>query len=143
MSDCGPYSPIYDPALCCDPSPPACNCPPSPLPPWHRETRSPLSQTLTDDGNISLTADPTYLNVTAAKDPVANYVATLPDGNRRGQFKRIHVATDTLEETQTWTIQGTFLNASSYQMDALGYSAVFEWDGSAWRLMSGNAIAVV
>lgn len=143
MSDCSPFLPIYDPALCCDPSPPACNCPPSPLPPWHRESRSPLSQTLTEDGTVSLTADPTYLSVAEAKDPVSNYIATLPNGNRKGQNKRILIPSTVIEETQTWTLQGTFVNASSYTFDGLGFNALFEWDGGAWHFMGGNALAVV
>src|SRR5678816_1956295 len=82
-------------------APAACNCPPSPEPPWARARQSPTTQTLGQAGTVSLTADPTYLDLAtgiAESTPVA---IVLPDGNFKGQTKRIYIPGDKLGTTET------------------------------------------
>lgn len=116
--------------------PPACNCPPSPEAPWTRPKQSPLTQTLTDAGALSLTTDVTYLNKAGGTASI-----TIPDGNYKRQIKRVYVVKDRVDDADsaTWTLTGTFLGVTSWQLDSIGYSLVLEWTGEAWVHIGGNA----
>lgn len=129
---------------CCTPQPPACNCPPSPEPPWARATQSPLVQTLVDTSvPIVLDPDITYLNQTqAAGAPITNAMV-LPNGNHLKQMKRIYVVSQSIASTATWVVAGLFAGGfTKLKFDTLGYSAFLEWDGTAWQLVGGNAALI-
>lgn len=118
------------------PSAPACMCPPSPIPPWHRPVQSPVVQTMTEDGAVSLTTDVTYLKIGAGAGGKA---ITLPDGNYKRQIKRVMIPGDQIYDTATWTMTVTGAGFTSMVFDATGTSAVLEWDGAAWQMIGGNA----
>lgn len=123
---------------CCYRPPPACNCPPSPIPPWSRPTQSPLNQTLVDTA-IPLVLDPdvTYLRNAGSVDPLA---LVLPNGNFLKQTKQIMIPTDQIATTSTWIVSGTFAGGFTHcQFDAVGTYALLQWDGFGWQFMGGNA----
>lgn len=119
-------------------SPASNNCPPSPQPPWTREARSPVAQTLYDAGSVSLTTDITYLDKPVSV-PASPKAITIPNGNRKGQFKQILIQGDKLATTETWNLAGTFAGFTSLTFDKLGFNAMLVWDGTSWSLMGGNA----
>jgi hypothetical protein len=116
----------------------SCNCPPSPVPPWSREARSGQTQRIVDNDVVNLAHDPTYLEKVVS-DPSASVTVTLPNGNRKGQHKRIMIPGDSLATTETFTVSGTFAGFTTLTFDAVGYNALLEWDGAAWQFMGGNA----
>lgn len=125
---------------CCGNLPPACNCPPSPTPPWARESMSPLTQVLFDSA-VPLTLDPqtTILNQTQS-DPINNLMV-LPNGAFTKQSKSIYVLASILSTTATWTFSGIFAGGyTKLVFNNLGYNALLFWDGTAWQLTGGNAI---
>lgn len=130
-----------DPCCCGRPLPPACNCPPSPIPPWARATQSPLTQTLADN-SVPLLLDPdiTYLNAASPLVPPAIIPLVLPNGNFLKQIKRIYIPGNAVATSATWLITGTFAGGFTHlQFDRLGTSVWLEWDGSSWQLIGGNA----
>ena len=138
MSDCNNINPnlhLPNAQLC-----------PSPTPPWHRPTVSPLTNSIYGDGPISLTADTTYLNSKEIKmvDGVETpYVVTLPNGNHRRQTIQIFIETANLanQETAQFNVTGTFAGFTSLTFNSVNFSAVLEWSGSHWVLVGGNALA--
>ncbi len=122
---------------------------PSQPPPWHRPVQSPDTQTINEDlvsNGISLNSDVTYLNSTTPKnasDLTEAYDVALPDGNYKRQIKRIFVKSDNFSTTARFKITGTFNSTTAYTFGIDdGQNAVFEWDGSAWHLIGGNAQSV-
>lgn len=116
--------------------------PPSPTPPWHRETVSPVAQTLVGDGIASLSSTMTYLAQTAPKDPedtAVPYVVTLPDGNHKQERKDFQIPSAYIEETAKWRVEGSFAGFIALGLDNLGQQAVLSWDGAAWHLIGGSA----
>ncbi len=118
-------------------SPASSNCPPSPAPPWGREGRAPISQTLFEAGNVSLTTDITYLDKVVS-DPPAPQAITIPNGNRKGQFKQIIIQGSKLATTETWNLAGTFAGYTSLTFNAIGNAAMLVWNGDSWTVMGGN-----
>lgn len=124
---------------CCHQLPPACNCPPSPQPPWSRPVQSPLIQTLSSN-LVPLVLDPSiaYLSQTSPT-PVTNNMA-MPNGNYLRQQFTFIIPNAAIATTVTWVFTGNFAGGfTMLTFNTLGYTAVVEWDGSAWQLMSGNA----
>lgn len=125
----------------CQPLPPACNCPPSPQPPWSRPVQSPRNQMLSDTA-VPLVLDPNiaYLNQTQTSGaPITNNMA-MPNGNFLRQRITIMVLGNILAATATWIFSGNFVNGfTQLTFNSLGYNAELEWDGNFWQLMSGNA----
>lgn len=123
---------------------PACNCPPSPEPPWARAVQSPQTQLLGGAGVVSLTVDVTYLSQTAInpQDQSGNgpYAVTLPNGNYKRQYKRIFVVAGNAATTATFTVTGTFVGFTSLTFNTLAWSAMLEWDGAGWQWIGGNAV---
>lgn len=115
---------------------------PSPVPPFHRDTQSPQTQTLMGDGAISLTMDTTYLVQDAPKDPQnpdTPYALTLANGSFKRQVKRIYVPNANADTTAKFEVSGTFVGSATLLFSPIGWSAVLEWDGSGWHLVGGNA----
>lgn len=127
---------------CCNPLPPASNCPPSATPPWARESQSPLLQNLTD-ATVPLVLDPNvaYLNQTQSPTaPITNNMA-MPNGAFTGATMRIMVVSAAIAQTVTWIFGGNFAGGfTKLTFNSLGYNAFLQWDGTAWQLLSGNAI---
>lgn len=126
---------------CCGNLPPACNCPPSPTPPWARESQSPLMQTLFDSA-VPLRLDPNTCYLSQTQDPTApiNNAMVLPNGNFPKQSMSIFVNSAILATTATWTFAGAFAGGyTKLVFDSIGYSALLFWDGAAWQLTGGNA----
>ncbi len=116
--------------------------PPSPVPPWHRPTVSPVTDTLVADGNISINTATTYLNQTADKnlsDPTEAYEAVLADGNYKQQRKMIQIPASAIESTALWRVTGNFVGFVSLKFNSLGHSAELIWDGEGWHFNGGNA----
>ena len=118
---------------------PACNCPPSPTPPWAREPHRISRQVLTDAGTIDITKQITLLEQTVASDPP--YAVALPDGTYVGQSKQIMIPADTVAASATWLVTGTFIGYTQLQFDPDGHNALLFWDGTGWTLL-GNATQV-
>jgi hypothetical protein len=117
---------------------PACNCPPSPLPPWARPVQSTVTQLLQDAGNISLNNQTTFLDAGAG----SGLAITIPDGNYVDQYKTIQVVSARVgvsADCETWTLAGTFAGFTTLTFDNIGYIAQLKWDGDAWVFLSGNA----
>lgn len=117
-------------------------CPPSPIPPWHRPVVSPITDTLVEDGFISLQTATTFLNQTADKDvedPTVAYTATLADGNYIQQRKMIQIPAAAVESTALWRVTGNFVGFVSLLFNKLGHSAELIWDGAGWHFNGGNA----
>lgn len=110
---------------------------PSPEPPWKRANFTPLSETLTFAGPISLTANPTFLEQTL-NSPAAPVAMVLPNGSAIGQYKTILIATNKRATTETFNVSGTFNGFTSLQFDSVGYVAVLMFDGTGWVLVGGN-----
>lgn len=122
---------------CCQSQPPACNCPPSPIPPWARPTQNPRVQTLVDN-TVPLVLDPdvAYLNQVGG-GPNA---MVMPNGNFLKQMMRIYVLSGTIATTATWVFTGLFAGGFTHlTFNTTKYSALLEWDGAAWQLVGGNA----
>lgn len=122
---------------------------PSPTPPWHRPVQSPDTQTINEDliaDGISLNSDVTYLDSTVPKnasDLTEAYEVALPNGNYKRQIKRIFIPGANFATTAAFKITGTFNSTTAYTFGIDGgQSAVFEWDGSDWHLIGGNAQSV-
>jgi len=110
--------------------------PPSPIPPYARQTQSPLTQTLTDTGAVSLTTNTTILDAAAADDAIA---ISLADGSYEGQLKTIRVdETRITDGSATWTLSGTFANFTTITFDATSINAILQWGGTAWFLAGGQ-----
>lgn len=122
---------------CCDEQPASSRTPPSPTPPWHRDIKTPVTQTLSDDGNVSLTTDVTYLDKTISSPSVPVNI-TIPNGNFARQYKTILIKGDKLATTETFNLAGTFAGYSSLTFDGVGFVAVLIWDSSSWVLVGGN-----
>jgi hypothetical protein len=89
--------------------------------------------------------DTTYLVSNTPKDPAnpqVPYLVVLPTGLYKRQIKRIYIPTDCVPTTPKFQVQGIFNHAIGYLFDAVGTSAVLEWDGSGWQLIGGNAAPV-
>lgn len=131
---------------CCGPvQPPACNCPPSPIPPWERQSQSPLIQMLVDSTIPQITLDPdvTYLNQAQNQSAPINNALVLPSGNYLKQIKRIYIPAAAIATTATWTVSGAFSGGyTKLVFNTIGYGAMLEWDGSGWQLTGGNAALV-
>ncbi len=123
---------------------------PSPQPPWLRSPDSPLANSIFGDGIIALVYDTTYLNsqtiryVDPEADPlvVSPYVVTLPDGDYTRQIRRIYIPGQNITPNTTaeFNVIGKFNGFSGLTFNALGWSAVLEWDGVGWHLIGGNAL---
>ena len=125
------------PCTCCTPPQPACNCPPSPIPPWARDVQSPLVDTLYQNGTLLLDPDISYLRAAA---PAGPYSVVLPNGNYRKQMKRIYVPTDLVATTAVWTVTGTFAGGfTKLTFNNVGFSIFLEWDSAGWQVIGGNA----
>ena len=116
--------------------------PPSPEPPWSRARVSPVIQTLSAAGVVSLTADPTFLDK-AVSVPSVPVAITIPDGTSLEQRKHIYIRTDKLATTETFNLAGTFSGFTSLQFDGVGHSAILVWDGKGWKHLAGGAIAIL
>lgn len=127
------------PCNCCKPPPPACNCPPSPIPPWDRPSQSPQNQVLVDNSiPIVLDPDVTYLQASLPGGPI-NMV--LPNGNFLKQMKRIMIPQNFIANTQTWVVSGTFsAGYATLTFNNLGTYALLEWDGFGWQIVGGNPV---
>lgn len=101
-----------------------------------------VTQTLSADGNVSLTADPTFLDKQIAT-PSAPIAITIPNGNWIGQTKGIFVKDGMQATTETFVLSGTFFDFTKLQFDGVGHSAILQWTGSSWRLVGGAAIAIL
>lgn len=121
--------------------PPACNCPPSPTPPWSRPTQSPLNQMLVDTAvPIVLDPDITYLNQSQSQSAPINNAMVLPNGNYLKQMKRIYIPGSAIATTATWILSGTFAGGFGHlTFNTIGTAAWLEWDGTSWQLIGGNA----
>lgn len=120
------------------PPAPACNCPPSPIPPWDRAVQSPLIDTLVQNGTLLLDPDVSYLVATLPNGPFA---VVLPNGNYLKQMKRIYVPAASAANSATWVVSGTFsAGYTQLTFNSLGLNAFLEWDGTAWQLISGSCI---
>lgn len=124
--------------------PSTCNCPPSPTPPWARPVQSPQVQIITGDDTIDLTKDTTYLDSVTPKDPLdptTPYTVTLPNGNSLRQFKRIYIKDTNISPATTaiFLMTGNISSYSTLKFDAVGISAILEWTGTKWTIISGNA----
>lgn len=122
----------------CKPPPPASNCPPSPTPPWARPSQSPLTQVIVDNTVAQILLDPniTFLNQVGGGP---NSIA-LPNGAFLKQYKEIYIPTQTIATTATWNVAGSFAGGfTKLVFNALGYSALLQWDGAGWQLIGGNA----
>ena len=88
---------------------------------------------------MSLTSDPSYLD-RLGQNPSVPVNITIPDGNHKGQSKRIYIRGEKLATTETFILSGNFAGFTSLTFDGVGFSAVLEWDGSSsWLFLAGNA----
>lgn len=129
----------------CTPQAPACNCPPSPIPPWARTTQSPLVQTVSDATVTTLLLDPdiTYLSASQVSGTPITFNLILPNGNYLKQMKRIYVPTAFIATTATFIVSGTFGGGfTSLTFNTVGFSALLEWDGTGWQMIGGNALFI-
>lgn len=118
---------------------PACNCPPSPIPPWDRAVQSPLIDTLVQNGTLLLDPDVSYL---VAALPNGPFAVVLPNGNYLKQMKRIYVPATSAANSATWVVSGTFsAGYTTLMFNSLGLSAFLEWDGGGWQYLGGSALA--
>jgi hypothetical protein len=132
MSDCNNTSDCTTPT-------PACNCPPSPTPPWAREPYRVSTETLTDSGAIDISKPITYLQQSVG----GSYTLTLANGTWRGQEKRIFIPDNYLQyEDVEWNLTGTIAGYDSIKFNHEGFSAVLHWDGEAWQITGGNVVIV-
>lgn len=116
--------------------------PPSPTPPWDRLAVAPIAQTLTEDGEASLTTQTTYLNQTAPKDvddESVPYDVTLPDGTYNQQTKQFIIPATAVETTARWRVTGNFIDFVALEFDSVHQLAGLVWDGSRWHMATGNA----
>jgi hypothetical protein len=123
--------------------PPACNCPPSPTPPWARESQSPQVDWHYDASIPQLSLDPqmTILSQTQSSGAPINNAMVLPNGSFVKQSKSIYIDSSVLTTTATWTVAGIFAGGfTKLVFNTLGYSALMFWDGTSWQLTGGNAI---
>lgn len=118
-------------------------CPPSPIPPWNRPVQSPQTQTLYGDGDVSLMSDVTYLDQVTPKNGSQFYSIALPDGNYLRQIKRVYVKDSNQNTTFPFQMSGHFVGFSALRFNNVAWSAVLEWGGSAWYLISGNCEQIV
>lgn len=116
--------------------------PPSPTPPWSRPVRTPAKQVIFEDDTISLESDTTYFEKEIG-DPSAPLSVVMPDGNYLGQNKKLLITEDKRPTTETINISGNFAGINSLTLNTIGFNAVLEWDGAAWHLLAGNAVANV
>lgn len=115
---------------------PASNTPPSPQPPWSRESFRVGVQTLVDNGTIDITRRITQLDQTVAGS--SPYAITLPNGTYKGQIKEIEIPSANLTATSSWLLSGTFAKYTSLTFDSLGFNAMLRFDGTGWQLIGGN-----
>ena len=110
--------------------------PQSPKPPFYRETKGNVPQTLTGPGAIILGEGKTTLNSTTG----GPHALTMPNGQYDGQVHRINIRGDAVASTATWNLTGTFITPiTGFQFDSIGQSLVLEWDGHGWHNSGGNA----
>lgn len=127
---------------CCGNLPPACNCPPAPIPPWARESQSPLVQVLYSTA-VPLVLDPNFCYLNQTQNPAApiNNAMVMPNGSFIKQSMSIFIVSGALATTATWTFTGLFAGGyTQLVFNSAGYSAQLFWDGAAWQLVGGNAI---
>lgn len=120
------------------PMPPACNCPPSPIPPWHRPVQSGRVQTIKGTGSVDLMSDTTLL-VATVNNPPKPISVTLPNGNFQRQMKRIYIPGDQIANSESFNVTGKYAGYDTLTFNQLGFSAVLEWDGATWQIIGGNA----
>jgi hypothetical protein len=117
---------------------PACNCPPSPIPPWDRSVQSPLQDILVQNGTLLL--DPA-VSLLEALAPLGPFAVVLPNGNPRQAYKEIYIPGGSVTGTATWVVSGTFsAGFTQLTFNQLATSAFLRWDGAGWQIVGGNAI---
>ncbi len=117
---------------------------PSPTPPWRRPVKSPQVQIVTGNDTISLGVDVTYLQSIVQPQPVPPattgiYTVALPNGNFMRQMHRIYIPTAQQPGSAPFRVTGAFNGFTSLLFNSAAISAVIEWDGSGWILVSGDA----
>ncbi len=115
---------------------------PSPLPPWHRDNYTGITETLDGDGEASIGCDTTYLSSIVPKDEDDSdvpYLVTLPDGTVQRQTKTIHVPAGNAATTAKFKVTGTFVGFSALLFSTIAWSAMLQWDGAGWHWIGGNA----
>lgn len=110
--------------------------PQAPIPPFYREVKSGVMQTLTGAGAITLSEGATFLNSISA----GPYALTMPAGNYKGQVHRIMVQGGNLPGTATFNLTGTFASPIvGFTFHDTSHSLTLEWDGFIWHNTGGNA----
>jgi len=71
----------------------------------------------------------------------AAYPVVLPNGNYPRQIIRIYIPGSNIPVSPaSFQVAGTFAGFNTLTFNSVGFSAVLEWDSSAWQLIGGSAV---